>query len=86
MKKYMTYSEMIEFVRCHPFVAVSHFLFDDVEYLFLNDDGNVYDEEGCLFESWSWSPDIWCGKNIKDVSIWASGWFVKSGVNPGLPE
>ena len=46
----MNYNEMIEFILSHPFVAISHTLFDDCEYIYLGKDGRVYDENGYLFE------------------------------------
>lgn len=40
----MSYEEMIAFIHAHPYVAISHTLFDDCEYIYLSKDGRVYDE------------------------------------------
>lgn len=76
----MNYNEMIEFILSHPFVAISHTLFDDCEYIYLGKDGRVYDENGYLFEDWEWHPFTRNGLRIRQDGIWQSGWFVRTDV------
>lgn len=76
----MKYGEMIEYIRSHPLVAISHVLFSDNEYIFQNTDGNVYDENGYLFENWDFCSNQWNGLRCRDFGPWQSGWFVKAEV------
>lgn len=76
----MSYEEMIAFIHAHPYVAISHTLFDDCEYIYLSKDGRVYDENGYLFEDWEWHPFARNGLRIRDDGIWKSGWYIKTNV------
>ena len=51
IEKSMTRNEMLEFIKI-PGMKISHALFDSSEYLYSCEDGNVYDENGYLFEDW----------------------------------
>ena len=50
MVSYMSRNEMIEFIRKNPFVHITHFLFDNDEYIYSYEDGLVYDEHGYLLK------------------------------------
>ena len=76
----MTRTEMIEFVKENPYVHITHLLFDDSEYIYSADDGNVYEENGYLFENWDSVTDMWSGVNgirMRTGGGWANGWRIK---------
>lgn len=74
MKKTMTREEMIEFIKANPGVKITHELFDDYEYIYLGEDGNVYDENDYLFEDWH-SP-MHNGIRLRIGGNWEYGWSV----------
>lgn len=76
----MTYGEMVDFIRENPGVAVTHRLFDDHEFIFMAENGNVYDEQGYLFEDWDWSSHARNGIRIREHGPWKTDWSVKTGV------
>ena len=76
----MTRNEMIEFIKENPYVHITHRLFDDSEYIYSADDGNVYDEHGYLFENWDSVTDMWSGVNgirMRIGGIWENDWHIK---------
>lgn len=81
----MTKAQMIDFIKSHPNVKVSHWLFDDDEYIFYSG-GRVYSEEGYVFEDWS--SDGADGLRVREGAHWESGWSVLelAGVNQQLKE
>lgn len=80
MAKIMTRAEMIRFIVSNPNVHITHTLFDPSEYIYLGNDGNIYDENGYLFENWDSPFDKWSGWNgirMRDGAEWQTGWRVK---------
>lgn len=70
----MSRAKMIEFIKEHPFVNITHPLFSNEEYIYLGDDGRVWDEGGHLFEAWHGWPD---GIRYRKGGLWEEGWKVK---------
>lgn len=66
-----TRAEMIEFIKANPGVKITHRLFDPSEYIYSKEDGNIYDENGYLFEDWYEDHD---GIRIRDGDMWVIGW------------
>lgn len=69
----MTRSEMIEFIKENPYVHITHPLFADDEFIYLDTDGIVRDENGYVFEN---------GGNINGIrmrtgGMWENGWSIK---------
>ena len=73
----MTYGEMVDFIMENPGVAVTHRLFDDHEFIFMANYGNVYDEQGYLFEDLDWSSQARNGIRIRDHGPWKIDWSSK---------
>ena len=72
----MTRDEMIIFIKDHPNVKITHWLFDEDEYIYSKDDGIVYDENGLLFEDWK--SDVYDGIRLRITGPWKDGWVVKT--------
>lgn len=70
----MTREEMIEFIKANPGVKVTHELFSADEYLYTAGIGNVYDENGYLFEDWH-SP-FHNGLRMRTGGSWENGWQI----------
>ena len=71
----MTRDEMIEFIKSNPCVKITHTLFDASEHIYSQDNGNVYDERGYLFEDWySNARD---GIRSRIGGRWETGWSIK---------
>ena len=75
----MKRTEMIAFIKANPFIPITHSLFDNSEYLYADEQGNVWDENGNMFEDW-YSPYLHDGIRIRDDEAWLSGWEIKKGV------
>ena len=75
----MTRSEMIAYIKAHPYNKISHRLFTDDEYIYAGWDGCVYDENGNLFECW-YEPFNWFGIRERCGGQWEDGWYVKTEV------
>ena len=76
----MTRTEMIEFIKENHYVHITHPLFDDSEYIYSADDGNVYEEHGYLFENWDNITDMWSGFNgirMRTGGSWEIDWHLK---------
>lgn len=76
----MTRTEMIEFIKANPHVEITHFLFDEDEYIYSDNDGVVWDERGYLFEDWSSPTNSWIGIGgirIRTGGQWEDGWHIK---------
>ena len=72
----MTRDGMIKFIKTHPNVKISHELFANDEYIYSKEDGNVYDENGYLFEDW-YSPFSHDGIRFRSGKLdmrWETGW------------
>lgn len=68
---------MIIFIKENHYVEITHFLFDEDEYIYSDGDGIVWDEHGYLFENWY---DRWYGANgirLRHGGQWEDGWRVK---------
>ena len=77
--KNMTRDEMISFNKENPNIHISHYLFDEDEYIYSDNDGLVYDENGYLFEDWS-DTDQWSGISgirLRQDNMWETGWYIK---------
>lgn len=76
----MTRTEMIAFIKANPYVKITHTLFDSSEHIYSKEDGNVYDENGYLFENWDSVVDMWSGCNgirMRQGGRWEDGWSIK---------
>jgi hypothetical protein len=76
----MTRTEMINFMLEHPYVHITHPLFDSSEYIYSVENGNIYDENGYLFEDWdAFTPlnNRYNGIRIRKGNEWQTGWVVK---------
>ena len=74
----MTRDEMIIFIKEHPNVKITHWLFDEDEYIYSKDDGKVYDENNYLFEDWlSYGPGAHNGIRMRYGDNWYDGWYTK---------
>lgn len=71
----MTRETMIIFMEENPNVRITHNLFGTNEYIFQNEDGKVYDENGYIFEDWY--SDRCNGIRIRNEENWKDGWEVK---------
>lgn len=81
----MSRTEMITFIKENPNVHISHPLFTQDEYIFSAENGNVYDENGNLFEDW-YSPNNctgWNGIRMRTGGKWEDDWYVKINVTGG---
>lgn len=75
----MKRDEMINFIKEHPNVKITHVLFDKDEYIYSKNGGNVYDENDYLFEDWSsYGPSSHNGIRMRDKGIWEDVWKIKS--------
>lgn len=73
--KIMTRDEMIAFIKENPNVKIKHEYFSPDEYIYSKEDGEVYTEEGHLFEDWYSSE--FTGHNeirMRKGDGWESGW------------
>lgn len=64
---------IIEFMREYPNVKISHSLFSPDEFLVMRSDGNVYDENGYLFEDWESDHN---GMRMRTGGSWETDWYV----------
>lgn len=77
-QKEMTRDQMIQFIKDNPGVHIAHRYFSEGEYIFMHYSGNVYDENGYLFEDWySIGPGAHAGIRDREGGLWETGWFVK---------
>ena len=75
----MTRDQMIALIQNNHNVHITHTLFSDNEYIFSAENGNVYDENGYLFEDW-YSPNNvtgWNGIRERTGGRWEDGWSIK---------
>ena len=76
----MTRSDMINFIKTHHNIHITHDLFDADEYIYSDIDGLIWDEHGYLFEDWSSVADRWSGANgirMRTGGKWENGWHIK---------
>lgn len=69
----MTRNEMIEFLKENPHIHITHPLFADDEYIYLDTDGIVRDENGYVFEN----GDNVDGIRMRTGGMWETGWSIK---------
>lgn len=70
-------SEMIELIKKHPHLPFAHRLFSHGEYIYSNASGDVYDENGYLFEDWhSEGPGCHAGIRLRIGGAWEHGWRI----------
>ena len=74
----MNRTEMIAFIKANPYVKITHCLFDAREYIYLADDGCVYDENGYLFEDWDFCSAAHNGLRMRKGGLWENGWSLYS--------
>lgn len=78
--KSMSRDEMIDFIKKHPNVKITHEMFADFEYILQRDDGKVYNEEGNLFEDQYSAHGVGRdGIRTRVGRCWETGWSVKKG-------
>ena len=73
----MTRTEMIAFIKANPYVKITHILFDSNEYIYSKKDGNVYDENGNLFETFDNTDFMHIGLRLREGDRWDDNWCVK---------
>lgn len=69
----------INFMLENPYVHITHVLFDENEYIFATEDGDIYDENGYLFEDWA-AFSNGGGRNglrARTGKEWQTGWRIK---------
>ena len=71
----MTREVMIVFMEENPNVKITHTLFGSEEYIYQKEDGDVYDENGYLFDDWY--SDRNNGVRMRTGGNWEDGWSVK---------
>lgn len=72
---------MLCYLENHPMDKISHPNFSDEEYIYQTTNGNVYTEEGYLFEDW-YSEGIGQhnGLRMREKGSWNDGWYVKEHI------
>lgn len=76
MPTYMTYDEMVEFIKANPTVKVTHELFSPDEYIYADKYGRVYTEEDYLFENWNPLDNQHIGLRMRNEGLWQTGWYL----------
>lgn len=69
----MTRLQMIKFIHENPNVRITHFLFSENEFIYSVESGEVYDENGYLFEDWNWDCNR-DGIRMRQGGYWEDGW------------
>lgn len=75
VNKVMTRDEMIAFIKENPNIKIKHEYFSPDEYIYSKENGDVYTEEGYLFEDWYNSK--FTGHNgirMRKGDGWETGW------------
>lgn len=83
--KTMTRAEVIAYMKAHPYEKISHHLFDKSEYVYMADDGMVYDEAGNLFEDWGRLGTGRDGMRMRFSGQWEEGWSLSAVNEDGTP-
>lgn len=71
----LTREEAIAILRTNPYAKISHELFSKNEFLTGNGCGNVFDENGYLFEDWVSSHAN--GMRMRTDYLFKNGWYIK---------
>ena len=74
MPEYISRIEMIAALTSRPGTRISLRYFSEEEYLYLGNDGKVYDENGYLFEDWY--TDAHDGIRMRNGGAWEDGWYI----------
>lgn len=74
MPEYISRIDMIAVLTSNPGAKISHRYFSKNEYIYLGNDGNVYDENGYLFEDWKSRQN--CGVRMRNGGNWEHGWYI----------
>lgn len=75
----MTRDQVIEYMCDNRGVKVKHESFAEDEYIYMKDcDGNIYDENGYLFEN---RVDNHNGMRIRQGGVWEKGWSLYGEVH-----
>lgn len=70
-------SEMIALIKEYPHLPFTHRFFSAGEYIYSNAAGDIYDENGYLFEDWhSEGPDRHDGIRRRTGGAWEHGWRI----------
>ena len=69
----MTKSDAIKYMRDNNYVKITHCLFASHEYIYMKSDGNIYTEEGYLFEDFH-SFYRFDGMRMRTGTRWEEGW------------
>ena len=74
--QFLTFSrdEAISILHDEPGMKITHRLFGSEEYLIGGVDGNVYDENGYLFETWDDNDLDHNGIRMRTGGDWEYGW------------
>lgn len=67
----MTRDQALEYMCDNRNAKIKHESFCDDEYIYMSDDGNIYDENNYLFENWVDNHD---GMRIRQGGVWETGW------------
>ena len=70
-----TKDEIIDYMRKNFHTKVSHWLFASDEYIYMKPDGNIYTEEGYLFEDFHTARNN-NGMRIRTGRHWETGWKI----------
>ena len=65
----------LDILKNQPNVKITHRYFSSDEYIYGKEDGNVYDENGYLFEDWE--SDRFSGMRMRFGGVWEDGWDYK---------
>ena len=68
----MSRDEMIKYMAENPSIKITHRLFDSNEFIYQNEDGRIYDENGYLFEDWE--SEYHNGIRMRTGKSWEHGW------------
>ena len=72
----MTRTEILAYLRGNFYKRVAHRLFEPYEYLYSAEDGNIYDENGYLFEDWDEDSFAHSGLRMRTGGPWEDGWEI----------
>ena len=72
---FMSRDEMIDFIKSNPNIKITHDSFTSEEYIYSDESGKVYTEDGKLFEDWNSNEYQWHnGIRARAGESWESGW------------
>ena len=80
----MTRTEILAYLRGNFYHRVTHRLFDSTEYLYCAEDGNIYDENGYLFEDWDEGSFAHNGLRMRTGGPWEDGWGILDKAERGV--